>query len=152
MTIDDLSEHMAAAGSLERAAAPLGLFLAWCGNLHLLSSAFQEAHAEPLLRLRYRELSPLDFLTTTTGGAIEAEHLTEEGQRFVASYYERYFEDVTRVFNGDPYAAQGDWGAYERMAGVLTRRYMDWKREGRRRRPAGSNESRLRRIWRLIRP
>ncbi len=148
MTIDDLSQHMAEAGSLDRAAVPLGLFLAWCGNLHLVSQSFQEAHEGPLLRLRYRELAPTEFLTTTTGGVLEAEHLSEEGRRFVASYYDRYLDDLRTVFGGDPYGVKGDWSAYERMAGVVTRRYMEWKNG---RDVASSGSGSLKRWWRRLR-
>ncbi|MEM8769791.1 MAG: hypothetical protein AAGE43_20335 [Pseudomonadota bacterium] len=148
MTIDDLSQHMAEAGSLDRAAVPLGLFLAWCGNLHLVSRSFQEAHEGPLLRLRYRELAPTEFLTTTTGGSLDTDHLSEEGRSFVASYYGAYLDDLREVFGGDLYGVKGDWSAYERMAGVVTRRYMDWK-NGREVSSPGAGA--LTRWWRRLR-
>ena len=148
MPIDDLSQHMAEAGSLDRAAVPLGLFLAWCGNLHLLSRSFQESHEGPLLRLRYRDLPPTEFLTTTTGGVLEENHLSEEGLSFVTSYYHSYLADLRDLFGGDPYDVTGDWAAYERMAGLVTRRYMDWK-NGREVSSGGSGT--LRRWWRRLR-
>ena len=148
MPIDDLSRHMAEAGSLDRAAVPLGLFLAWCGNLHLVSRGFQAHHEGPLLRLRYRELAPTEFLTTTTGGVLDEDHLSEEGAAFVASYYPGYLDDLRELFGGDPYAVKGDWAAYERMAAVVTRRYMDWK-NGRGVSTGGTGA--LRRWWRRLR-
>lgn len=134
MRIDDLDAHLAAAGSIERAAVPLGMYLAWCGNLHLLSAGFQQTHELALTRLRYRDLSPSEFLTTCTGGHLDAADLSDEGRAFTEAYYAGYPDDFRETFGGDPYSVRDDWTHYDRIATVLTRRFMTWKQDGRRRR------------------
>lgn len=133
MRIDDLDAHLTAAGSIERAAVPLGMYLAWCGNLHLLSAGFQQSHELALTRLRYRDLSPAEFLTTCTGGHLDAADLNDEGRAFTETYYAGYLDDFREAFGEDPYSVRDDWAHYDRIAAVLTRRFMSWKQGGRRR-------------------
>jgi hypothetical protein len=127
--IDDLDRHLPAAGSIDRAALPLGMYLAWCGNLHLLAAAFQQAHEGALLRLRYRELTPAEFLTATSGGTISSTDLTEEGQQFSEACYDLYLEDFQKTFGGDGYSAKDDWAHYDQIAPLLTRRFMSRRQE-----------------------
>ena len=133
MVVDDLDHHLPEAGSIERAALPMGMYLAWCANLHLCSEAFQQAHEGPLLRLRYRELTPVEFLIATCGGAITSEDLSPEGEAFTRGYYPGYLDEFRGVFladapiAGDVYSVRDDWAHYDRIAAVLTRRYMDRK-------------------------
>ena len=42
MVFDSLEEHLAEAGGIERAAIPIGMYLAWCVNLQLTGSALEE--------------------------------------------------------------------------------------------------------------
>lgn len=122
--IDSLDRHLDEAGSIERAAVPLGMYLAWCGNLHLLSPAFQEHHQDALTRLRYRDLSPAEFLTTTGDGSLVDTDLSKQGLDFTREYYAHYLDDFRSTFDGDVYAVQDDWVHYDRIAAVLTRRFM----------------------------
>jgi hypothetical protein len=152
--IDDLDHHLAAAGSLERAGVPLAMYFAWCANLHLLGSAFTQAHEGPLLRLRYRELNPLEFLFATTGGAIRAEDLNAEGKAFSASYYPEYAADLEQTFGEDPYSVQPDWAHYEMIARVLTQRYMAFnsgKDHGSRRHSSTKRSDADRKWWQVWR-
>lgn len=125
--IDDLDRHLPEAGSLDRAALPLGMFLAWCGNLQLVSGAFLEAHQGVLVRLRYRDLSPAEFLTSATNGSIDPADLNSEGQAFASAYYPRYLDDFRSVFGPDIYEIKDDWAHYDQIAAVLTRHFMTWK-------------------------
>ena len=129
--LDDLDRHMAQAGSIARAAVPLGMYLAWCANLQLISGRFQQDHEDALLRLRYRELSPAEFFTATTSGAVEMQQLSPSGAAFASAYYHRYMEDFRNTFSGDPYAVRDVWAHYDQIAAVLTRHFMAWKDGGR---------------------
>ena len=132
--LDDLDRHLEDAGSLDRAAVPLGMYLAWCANLQLISGRFQVAHEGALLRLRYRELTPAEFFTATTDGTLELSALSPDGQAFSQAYYEGYPADLRRLFGRDPYSIKDDWPHYDQIAAVLTRHYMQWKDRGRARR------------------
>jgi len=129
--LDDLEAHLEAAGSLERAAVPLGMYLAWCANLQLVSGQFQVAHEGVILRLRYRELTPAEFFTATTGGTLALDALSPGGQAFSQAYYPDFPADLRRLFGSDPYSVQDDWPHYDQIAAVLTRHYMAWKDRGR---------------------
>ena len=122
---------MAQAGSLDRAAVPLGMYLAWCANLQLISGRFQQEHDGALLRLRYRELSPAEFFTATTPGSLTLEQFSPSGAAFARAYYHRYMDDFRATFGSDPYAVRDDWAHYDQIAAILTRHFMAWKDGGR---------------------
>ena len=124
MVIDDLDRHMAEAGSIERAAMPLAIYFAWCGNLHLFNPAFQQEHERALLRLRYREISPAEFFTATTGGAIESTVMSDDGRAFTEAHYDDCLEDVRTTFGTDVSSVADDWAHYDLVAPLLTRRFM----------------------------
>lgn len=138
MLVDDVDRHLQAAGSLAGATVVPAMYLAWCGNLHLLSTEFQEAHAGLLTRLRLRDLSPAEFFTGTTGGAIHTDMLSSEGRAFTEHYYPDYLADFQAAFGGGAdndfhvYAVKDDWASYERIATLLTRRFMTFRQGGRR--------------------
>lgn len=149
---DDLDRHMEEAGSLARAAVPLGMYLAWCANLQLISGRFQKDHEDNLLRLRYRELSPAEFFTATTSGSLAYSQLSPSGADFTRAYYHRYPEDFRATFSVDPSAVRDDWAHYDQIAAVLTRHFMAWKDGGRAKRlyPPSNGErlARRSRWWR----
>lgn len=149
--LDDLDRHLPAAGSLDRAAVLPGMYLAWCVNLQLISGRFQQEHESALLRLRYRELTPAEFFTATTGGSLEYAHLSPGGQAFSRAYHPGYVEDCRRLFGTNPYGAKDDWAHYDQIAAVVTRRYMDWRdraRSGHRQESLGTGVRRWWRRWR----
>ena len=39
---DSLDAHLAEAGDIARASVPMGMLLAWCVNMHLVSPALQQ--------------------------------------------------------------------------------------------------------------
>ena len=142
MLVDDLDHHLAEAGSIERAAVPMAMYLAWCANLQLLDADFQRSHEAPLLRLRYREISPAEFLTTTCGGSLSTSVFNAQGRRFTQACYADYLGDFRGITNGEPYSAADDWGTYDAIAAVLTRRLMTGDEPG---------TSRGRKWWQLWR-
>ncbi len=138
---------MPAAGSIDRAAVPLAMYLAWCGNLHLFSAGFQQTHERTLTRLRYRDLSPAEFLTACTGGHLDTTDLSDEGRDFTEAYYPGYLAEFRATFGGDPYDVRDDWAHYDRLAPLLTRHLMIWKQTGRQ--PSG--QTRARKWWQVWR-
>lgn len=118
--IDDLNEHVVAAGDLARAAIPTGFYVAWCTNLDLLSRGFVERFSEPVLRVKYRELSGAELFVSACGGRLEYEHLNERGQQFSRRYYARYLADLRTLFGDDLYRVEDNWDNYDRVAPILT--------------------------------
>lgn len=124
LTIDELANHLEAAGSIDRASAPLGMYVAWCANLNLFSREFERAHEQLVLRVRYREITGSELLVAGCGGRLTVDMLTDAGRQFTASYYPGYLDDFRRVFGPDIYAVKDDWAHYDRLAPLLTRSYM----------------------------
>lgn len=141
MLYDHVDRHLAEAGSIERAAVPLGMYLAWCANLQLVSHQLVDEAERLLLRVRYREVTGSELLISGCAGALDGIWLNDEGRRFTDGYYGRYLEDFAVVFGEDVYSVKDDWGNYDRIAVLLTRRYME------NRRPESSKRRRWWRFW-----
>ena len=124
MTYDDIDRHMEAAHKLDRAAIPLGMYVAWCANLQLLSREFTDAHAALVVRVRFREITGAELLVAGCAGSLDHWHLNEEGRRFTEAYLPHYLDDFRATFDGDPYAVNDDWDHYDQIARVLTRKLM----------------------------
>jgi len=124
MIYDALDHHLAAAGSIERAAVPMGMYLAWCANLQLVSARLAQDAEQLLLRVRFREVTGSELLVAGCAGELHSRWLSEGGQRFTDEYYPRYLGDFAAVFGADIYAVKDDWDHYDRIAAVLTRHYM----------------------------
>ena len=124
MIHDDVSRHLGEARTYDRAAVPLGIYVAWCANLQLLAPALAEQAAELVLRVRFREITGAELLIVGCAGVLADEHLNDEGQRFTAAYLPNYHDDFLAVFGDDPYAVKDDWANYDRIAPLLTRRLM----------------------------
>lgn len=121
---DDLDHHLSAAGSLERACVPIGMYLAWCANLHLVSQSLQSRCERLLLRLRYREVTGSELLVAGCGGRFTSESLNEQGKQFTDRYYPSFLDDFREVFGEDIYDVKDDWTHYDILSPVLTRRFM----------------------------
>lgn len=117
---DTLDAHVARAGDLQHACIPLGMLLAWCANLRLLSEAVEQEHGALLLRIRVREVTGA-VLFTACGGTLSDALLNREGQAFIAGYYPQYLQDYASTFGADIYAVEDTWSNYELLAPVLTR-------------------------------
>lgn len=129
MIYDSIDRHLAAAGSIDRAAVPLGMFLAWCSGVRLLSPEFEAAHEDLLLRLRYREITGSELLTVGCGGVLSADVLNAEGREFTERHLDGFFEDLRATFGPDIYGMEDSWQQYDRVAPLLMRRLMA-KRHG----------------------
>lgn len=150
MIHDDVGRHLAAAGSFERAAVPMGLYLAWCANLQLLSPDLLDRADELVLRVRYRDVSGSELAVAGCGGVLADEHLSAEGQAFTARYYPRYYDALAAEFGAEPFAVRGDWASYDRIAPVLTRALMAF-RGGAQAPAAGAAAAGGRRWWQVWR-
>jgi hypothetical protein len=124
---DDIGLHLAEARSFDRAAVPLGMYLAWCANHQLLSTAFRERAAGLVMRVQFRDITGSELLVAGCGGVLAAEHLSSEGRAFTEHYYPGYLREFCMVFGPDPYAVRDDWDHYDRIAPKLTRALMSFR-------------------------
>ena len=133
MIVDSVAAHLAEARTIDRAAVPTGMFVAWCANLQLLAPAFEEEASALVLRVRYREITGSELLVAGCGGELVEDHLTAEGAAFARRYYPHYLDDFRRVFGDAIYDVKDDWAHYDRIAPVLTDALMGGRRRARRR-------------------
>jgi hypothetical protein len=122
MIYDDLSRHMPAAGAIDQAAVPMGMFLAWCVNLNLISDQLMEQAEQGVLRVRYREITGSELLVGGCAGVLDACWLNPAGTEFCDRYYARYLDDYRMVFGDDVYQVTDDWAHYDQLAPLLTER------------------------------
>jgi len=146
MIYDDIGHHLAAAGTFDRAAVPLGMYFAWCANLQLLDAHFVDAHETLVIRVRYREVTGAELLVAGGAGRLDDSHLNEEGRDFTAAHYPDYMSEFRATFGGDPYAVRDDWAHYDQIAPVLTRKLMQ-ERAAADTHAAHGTEARHRRWW-----
>ena len=125
--IDDIGRRMAAAGSIEGAAAVPGLFLAWCVNLGLISEAVARDEARAVVRLKVREIGGGEFLVAACGGVLDDRVLSAAGIDFARRHYPAFEEFVAAEL---PHPVEDKWAYYDRVAPWLTARYFS-AREGR---------------------
>jgi hypothetical protein len=102
----------------------MGMYIAWCANLQLVSRRLVEEAEQLLLRVRYREVTGSELLVAGCAGELHSRWLSEDGRRFTDAYYSRYLADFAAVFGGDVYGVKDDWDHYDEIAAVLTRAYM----------------------------
>ena len=124
MTYDDIDAHYALAGSIERAATPLGMYLAWCVNLALVSDELRTAAGRELLRVQIREITGAELLIKVCHGRLEARHLNAAGQDFTARSYREYLAAYATTFGvavDAIYTVEDTWDHYDRIAPWLTR-------------------------------
>lgn len=120
---DSIDPHVIAAGDMERACTPLGMLMAWCANLRLLSSAVEQEQEQLLLRVRVQEASGADLLVAC-GGELRRTDLNKRGQNFMDQYFPNFLSDYAQALGSDIYAAENSWSNYSELAVVLTRRLM----------------------------
>ena len=125
MIYDNLDNHLTEAGSIEKAAVPMGMYLAWCVNLQLVGGQLHIEHERALLRVRYREMRGSELLVSACGGTLRSEYLNDGGRAFADRYYAKYLDDFRDLFEVSPYEVEDDWPHYDKIATVLTERYMN---------------------------
>lgn len=123
---DGLDNYINATTDIGEAAVPLGMLLAWCTNMRLLSREFEEAHDRAVLRVRMHEVKGSELLVAA-GGDLYASMFSEQGQKFLNRYYDEYLVDYRSVFDVQAdsiCSVQESWENYARLAEVLTARLL----------------------------
>ncbi len=141
--IDDISDHMTAAGTIDRAAIVPGVFFAWCANLSLIAPDVMRDFEREVLRLRYRDLKPGEFFIKVTGGRLGAELLSERGRLFARDHYADYPRELAAALGvavDDVYDAPDSWDTYDAVSKPLTAAYYAFA-------DAGHKPHRARKHW-----
>ena len=123
LVYDSIEAHLPHAADIARASAPMGMLLAWCAKLHLLSEATVTEHEQLILRLRFEEATGSELLIAC-GGVLSRDLFNAAGQRFLDGYYTGYMDVFRSVFGADCYTVSDNHANYQKLAPVLTRAYM----------------------------
>lgn len=109
----------------------IGVFLAWAANHRLLSERLERDAASAVARVRFRDLTGSELLTTVCHGVFTPQHLSDAGNQFTAKWYrEGYLPAYQRAIeeeraSGASYEAthslDGEWALYDRLAPEITR-------------------------------
>ena len=117
---DSIDEHLKLAGEFDKAAIPIGMFLAWALNLGLLRQELVRDHQQLITRVRMQDAKGSELLMAL-GGNLDETLFSERGNRFAGGYYPRYMTDYASVFDLDPYLVEDTWVNYDKIAQLLTR-------------------------------
>lgn len=117
---DSIDEHLKLAGEFDKAAIPMGMFLAWALNLGLLRQELVRDHQQLITRVRMQDAKGSELLMAL-GGNLDETLFSERGNRFADGYYARYMTDYASVFDLDPYLVEDTWVNYDKIAQLLTR-------------------------------
>ena len=117
---DSIDEHLKLAGEFDKAAIPMGMFLAWALNLGLLRQELVREHQQLITRVRMQDAKGSELLMAL-GGNLDETLFSERGNRFAGGYYPRYMTDYASVFDLDPYLVEDTWVNYDKIAQLLTR-------------------------------
>ncbi|XOV84124.1 MAG: hypothetical protein ACFHXK_03190 [bacterium] len=120
---DDLDNHLPHARNLAQASVPMGMLLAWCARMQLLSQSFLQAHAQLVLRVQVEEVLGSELLVAA-GGRLERQYFSEKGRNFLDQHYPDYFDQFCAEFGDEPYLVKDTWDNYRRIAPVLTQALM----------------------------
>lgn len=107
-----------------------GFYLTWLAENNLISDFIRQDFTSELSETLDRKKGPV-HLYEMMDGCLIGDMLTNEGNRFSQSYYERsYFGDYAKLFNEvtDIYFVTPSWENYERIVPVIQRRYEKWLR------------------------
>ena len=122
MVYDEIAQHLPKAESVDRAAVPLGMFVAWCVNMNLVSELLLQTAERLVLRVRYREITGSELLVAGLGGRLESKWLNPAGNAFCREHYSGYLDDYSQEFGPDIYGVRDDWDHYDQIAPLLTAR------------------------------
>ena len=117
---DSIDEHLKLAGEFDKAAIPMGMYLAWALNLGLLRQELVREHQQLMTRVRMQDAKGSELLMSL-GGNLDETLFSERGNRFAGNYYPRYMIDYASVFGRDPYLVEDTWSNYDKIAKLLTK-------------------------------
>ena len=118
----------------ENGGTHIGMFLAWAIANSLEGDLHKEESGPALEAVRRREMTGRQFLFDQCDEKFTDEDLNDEGNAFAAAYYSRedplYIHDYEGVLGaGVPtlYHVADTWENYDKIAPVISRRFMKWK-------------------------
>lgn len=119
-------EHLPGDLPRKAGATHLGMFFAWCALRGLASDWHGRLDPDRLERLKRREMTGRDYVVDHLGGALEADHLTAEGQAFAERYLAsgQYLAEYTAAVAGglpSPYHVEDSWDVFDRLVPMLDR-------------------------------
>ena len=117
---DSIDEHLKLAGEFDKAAIPMGMYLAWALNLGLLRQELVREHQQLMTRVRMQDAKGSELLMAL-GGNLDETLFSERGNRVAGNYYPRYMIDYALVFGRDPYLVEDTWSNYDKIAKLLTK-------------------------------
>ena len=117
---DSIDEHFKLAGEFDKAAIPMGMYLAWALNLGLLRQELVREHQQLMTRVRMQDAKGSELLMAL-GGNLDETLFSDRGNRFAGNYYPRYMIDYASVFGLDPYLVEDTWSNYDKIAKLLTK-------------------------------
>ncbi len=117
---DSIEHHVALAPDFGKACVPMGMLLAWCANMQLLSGSIMQAHEQLILRLRFEEANGSELLVAC-GGELRRDMFNTQGQQFLDVFYPRYMTFFADLFGVEPYSVRENWDNYQRLAQALVR-------------------------------
>ena len=117
---DSIDEHLKLAGEFDKAAIPMGMYLAWALNLGLLRQELVREHQQLITRVRMQDAKGSELLMAL-GGNLDETLFSERANRFAGNYYPRYMIDYASVFGRDPYLVEDTWSNYDKIAKLLTK-------------------------------
>ena len=117
---DSIDEHLKLAGEFDKAAIPMGMYLAWALNLGLLRQELVREHQRLMTRVRMQDAKGSELLMAL-GGILDDTLFSDRGNRFAGNYYPRYMIDYASVFGRDPYLVEDTWSNYDKIAKLLTK-------------------------------
>jgi len=120
---DTLEQHLQRHADLAQAAVPMGMLLAWAANQHLLAAQVAQLHERLLLRIRFQEALGSELLVAC-GGDLHSDLFNLDGQAFLQDYYADYLGDYKELFGEEYYRIADDIDNYQRVAAMLTHRFM----------------------------
>jgi hypothetical protein len=119
------------------AATHIGIFLSWAALNGLINEFHEQRSAEPLKKLRGREITGRQFFEAACKEQFAEKDLNVEGNAFVEHYYKNqsgergpYFTDYKKVLAArlpSFWHVADTWQNYDRMAPVISRRFEEWK-------------------------
>ncbi len=124
---DTLDRHLAEAGDLAHATVPMGMLLAWCVNMHLVSTDVTREHERLILRIRFGEAKGSELLVAA-GGDLTRDLFNDDGCEFLDRYYDTYMTDFDEEFDESTYQVADNYQNYERVAAFLTKAFMTGRR------------------------
>ena len=122
--------------SPEAGGTHIGMFLAWAITRGLEGEFHRRESLSALEAVRNRQTTGREFLTNECDEKFWEEDLSDEGNAFAKSYYQKegaggYLADYAEILgNGLPslYHVADSWSTFDRLVPVLDQRYADWKR------------------------